>query len=35
MSNMFDGCNLLSTLPDIYKWDTKNVTDIRYGLGVF
>ena len=30
MSNMFDGCNLLSTLPDIYKWDTKNVTDMGW-----
>ena len=30
MSNMFSGCNALSSLPDISKWDTKNVTNMSY-----
>jgi len=29
MSNMFDNCNSLITLPDISDWDTKNVTNMR------
>ena len=28
MSNMFDNCNFLITLPDISDWDTKNVTNM-------
>ena len=28
MSYMFDGCNSLSSLPDISKWDTKNVINM-------
>ena len=27
---MFDGCKSLKELPDISKWDTKNVTDMSY-----
>ena len=27
MSYMFYGCSSLNSLPDISKWDTKNVTD--------
>ena len=30
MSHMFDGCKSLLSLPDIFKWDTKNVTDMSY-----
>ena len=26
MSDMFSYCNSLNNLPDISKWDTKNVT---------
>ena len=25
---MFKGCSSLKTLPDISKWDTKNIIDI-------
>ena len=28
MSCIFEGCESLISLPDISKWDTKNVTDI-------
>ena len=28
MSAMFSGCLLLISLPDISKWDTKNVTNM-------
>ena len=28
MSYMFYGCNSLSSLPDISKWNTSNVTDM-------
>ena len=28
MSNMFSYCISLKNLPDIYKWDTKNVIDM-------
>ena len=28
-SSMFDGCKSLISLPDIFKWDTKNLTDMR------
>ena len=28
MSGMFGGCSLLISIPDISKWETKNVTDI-------
>ena len=27
---MFYGCSSLNNLPDISKWDTKNVTDMSY-----
>ena len=27
---MFYGCNSLSSLPDISKWNTSNVTDMSY-----
>ena len=27
---MFYGCSSLSSLPDISKWDTKNVNDMSY-----
>ena len=30
MSYMFHGCTSLSSLPDISKWDTKNVTNMSY-----
>ena len=30
MSDMFFGCSLLSSLPDISKWNTNNVTDMSY-----
>ena len=30
MSYMFSWCKSLKELPDISKWDTKNVTDMRY-----
>ena len=29
MSCMFSDCRSLTNLPDISKWDTKNVTDMR------
>ena len=28
MSDIFNGCRSLKSLPDISKWDTKNVTDM-------
>ena len=28
MSFMFTGCSSLQTLPDISKWDTRNVTNM-------
>ena len=28
MSWMFNGCELLSSLPDISKWNTSNVTEM-------
>ena len=30
MSYMFSGCNALSKLPDISKWDTSNVIDMNH-----
>ena len=30
MIYMFHGCSSLDSLPDISKWDTKNVTDMSY-----
>ena len=30
MSGMFWECSSLQSLPDISKWDTKNVTDMRW-----
>jgi len=30
MSNMFNGCSLLSSLPDFSKWNTINVTNMSY-----
>ena len=27
---MFSGCNSLISLPNISKWDTKNVIDMRF-----
>ena len=29
MSYMFKGCSSLSSLPDISKWNTNNVTDMN------
>ena len=29
MSGMFSHCKSLNNLPDISKWDTKNVTNMR------
>ena len=29
MSHMFYDCSSLTNLPDISKWDTKNVTDMN------
>ena len=28
MKSMFSGCSLLSSLPDISKWNTNNVTNM-------
>ena len=28
MNRMFSSCSSLKSLPDISKWDTKNVTDM-------
>ena len=28
MSSMFSNCELLSSLPDISKWNTQNVTNM-------
>ena len=28
MRSMFNGCESLSSLPDISKWNTSNVTDM-------
>jgi len=30
MSNMFDGCSSLLSLPDISKWNANNVTNMSY-----
>ena len=30
MSYMFYGCNSLSSLPDLSKWNTSNVTNMNY-----
>ena len=30
MSHMFKGCSSLSSLPDISKWNTNNITDMSY-----
>ena len=30
MSHMFDDCSSLSSLPDISKWNTNNVTDMNH-----
>ena len=30
MSHMFDGCKSLSSIPDIYNWNTINATDMSY-----
>ena len=32
MSYMFNRCSSLSSLPDISKWNTNNVTDMSYML---
>ena len=32
MISMFYGCSSLSSLPDISKWNTNNVTDMSYML---
>ena len=29
MSMMFDGCKSLKELPDISKWNIKNITNMR------
>ena len=29
MSGMFNRCDELSSLPDISKWDSKNITNIN------
>ena len=28
MTDLFNGCSSLKELPDISKWNTKNITDI-------
>ena len=33
MSHMIKFCKSLITLPDISKWDTKNITDMKYMFG--
>ena len=35
MSYMFSGCKSLNNLPDISKWDTKNVMDMSYMFSDF
>ena len=30
MSSMFNKCSSLSSLPDISKWNTNNVTDMNH-----
>ena len=30
MSNIFDKCDLLSSLPDISKWNTSKVVEMNY-----
>ena len=30
MEGIFSGCSSLSTLPDISKWNTKNVKNMEY-----
>ena len=30
MNRIFGGCSSLISLPDISKWDTKNVTNMKY-----
>ena len=30
MNNIFEGCNVLRSLPDISKWDIKNAKNISY-----
>ena len=30
MNLMFSRCNSLRSLPDISKWNTSNVTDMKY-----
>ena len=30
MGNLFNGCSSLGSLPDISKWNTKNVTNMEY-----
>ena len=30
MSDMFNQCSSLSSLPDISEWDTYNVTEMKY-----
>ena len=30
MSNMFFKCNSLKSLPEISKWDSKNIMNINY-----
>ena len=32
MSYMFRGCSSLISLPDISKWDTKNITNMSVML---
>ena len=29
MNNLFYNCSKLSSLPDIYKWNTNNITDMN------
>ena len=30
MSSLFKHCNKLTKLPDISKWDIRNVTDLKF-----
>ena len=30
MSHMFNGCKALTSLPNMSKWNTKNVTNMSY-----
>jgi len=34
MSHIFSGCESLKSLPDISKWNTKNIINMQYSVVV-